>query len=108
MSPWGGDFAYGKGTGSVGAVSSYYYSDKAYPDPDVVETAIYALEKDEALAKAGENGWTKKDAAQLRKIAANLRLYYYRDYNRTPSKGLPSFSTRVEVLPSLPPGTSKG
>jgi hypothetical protein len=29
MSLWGGDFAYGRGTGAVGAVASFYYAGKA-------------------------------------------------------------------------------
>jgi hypothetical protein len=80
MSPWGSDFSYGVGSGSVGAVASYYYEDHVYPDRKVVEHALAEVEKDEPLAMAGAHGWTKKDAADLRKIAGGLRHYLRTDY----------------------------
>ena len=80
MSPWGGDFAYGQGTGAIGAVSSYYYSDKKYPDRKWVERALQAIEEDIPKAEHGAHGWTKSDAKDLRKIAAGLRYYLLHDY----------------------------
>jgi hypothetical protein len=80
MSPWGGDFAYGAGTGAIGAVSSYYYSDKKYPDRAYVERAIAAIDADIPKAEHGAHGWTKSDAKDLRKIAQGLRYYLHLDY----------------------------
>ena len=80
MSPWGGDFAYGQGTGAIGAVSSYYYSDKKYPDRKWVERALQAIEEDIPKAEHGAHGWTKSDAKDLRKIASGLRYYLLHDY----------------------------
>jgi hypothetical protein len=80
MSPWGGDFAYGQGTGAIGAVSSYYYSDKKYPDRKWVERALQAIEEDIPKAEHGAHGWTKSDAKDLRKIASGLRYYLVHDY----------------------------
>jgi hypothetical protein len=80
MGPWGGDFAYGEGTGAIGAVSSYYYSDKKYPDRKWVERALKAIEADVPRAEHGAHGWTKSDAKDLRKIAQGLRYYLRVDY----------------------------
>lgn len=80
MAPWGGDFAYGEGTGSVGAVSSYYYDDKKYPDRAYVEKALKAIEADIPKAEHGAHGWTKADAKSLRTIAQGLRYYLLHDY----------------------------
>jgi hypothetical protein len=80
MSPWGSDFSYGEGSGAVGAVSSYYYSDKKYPDRTYVEKAIKAIEADIPKAEHGAHGWTKADAKTLRTIAAGLRYYLNLDY----------------------------
>jgi hypothetical protein len=80
MSPWGGDFAYGRGTGAVGAVSSFYFSDKVYPDKGIVEEALAEANKLEPQARAGLNGWTKNDATQLRNIVGGLRYYLKNDY----------------------------
>lgn len=80
MSPWGSDFSYGQGSGAIGAVSSYYYSDKKYPDRGWVARALEAIEEDIPRAEHGAHGWTKKDARDLRKIAAGLRYYLHYDY----------------------------
>lgn len=80
MGPWGGDFAYGTGTGAIGAVSSYYYGGKKYPDRSWVEKALSAIEADVPKAERGEHGWTKADAKDLRTIAAGLRYYLVQDY----------------------------
>lgn len=80
MSPWGSDFSYGEGSGSVGAVSSYYYSGKKYPDRKWVERAIQAIEADIPRAEHGAHGWTKADAKTLRRIAQGLRYYLIHDY----------------------------
>jgi hypothetical protein len=80
MSPWGGDFAYGRGTGAVGAVGSFYFSGKVYPEKELVEVAAAELERCAPLAKAGAHGWTKKDARELRTMAAGLRYYLKHDY----------------------------
>jgi len=81
MSSWGGDFAYGEGTGSVGAVSSYYYSGKKYPDRTIVARALKAIEADVPKAEHGAHGWTKSDAKDLRTIAQGLRYYLHHDYS---------------------------
>ena len=80
MSPWGGDFAYGEGTGAIGAVSSYYYSGKKYPDRVWVERALKAIEANVPRAEHGAHGWTKSDAKDLRRIAQGLRYYLLHDY----------------------------
>jgi hypothetical protein len=80
MSPWGGDFAYGQGIGAIGAVSSYYYSGKVYPDRVWVERAIAAIEADVPKAEHGAHGWTKADAKNLRRILQGLRYYLHLDY----------------------------
>ena len=80
MSPWGGDFAYGAGTGAIGAVSSYYYSGKKYPDRAWVVRAIKAIEADIPKAEHGAHGWTKSDAKDLRRIGQGLRYYLIHDY----------------------------
>lgn len=80
MSPWGSDFSYGEGSGAVGAVSSYYYSNKKYPDRLWVERAIKAIETDIPKAEHGAHGWTKADAKDLRRIAQGLRYYLIHDY----------------------------
>lgn len=81
MSPWGGDFAYGEGTGAVGAVSSYYYGGMKYPERRLVERALAAIEADIPEAARGSHGWTPSDANDLRKIAAGLRYYLQHDYS---------------------------
>lgn len=81
MGPWGGDFAYGEGTGAIGAVSSYYYGGMKYPERRWVERALAAIEADIPKAEHGAHGWTKSDANDLRKIAAGLRYYLQHDYN---------------------------
>ncbi len=81
MSPWGSDFSYGVGSGSIGAVGSYYSSGDPYPDKTYVEHAIAEAEKDIPLAEHGAHGWTKKDAKELRTIAAGLRYYLEHDYS---------------------------
>jgi hypothetical protein len=81
MGPWGSDFSYGEGSGAVGAVSSYYYSDKKYPDRKWVSRALKAIEDDIPKAEHGAHGWTKTDARDLRKIADGLRYYLLHDYN---------------------------
>ena len=80
MAPWGGDFAYGQGTGAIGAVASYYYSDKKYPDRQQVARALAAIEGDVLSAERGEHGWTKADVRTLRRIAEGLRYYLVLDY----------------------------
>lgn len=80
MSPWGSDFSYGEGSGAVGAVSSYYYSGKKYPDRAWVEKAIKAIEADIPKAEHGAHGWTKSDAKDLRRIVQGLRYYLIHDY----------------------------
>lgn len=80
MAPWGSDFSYGEGSGSVGAVSSFYISDEVYPDRTVVERAVRAIEEDIPKAERGEHGWTKRDAGQLRSIASGLRYFLRTDY----------------------------
>ncbi|HSX22546.1 MAG TPA: hypothetical protein VLE97_07220 [Gaiellaceae bacterium] len=80
MSPWGSDFSYGEGSGAVGAVASYYYSGKKYPDRKWVERAIRAIDADIPKAEHGAHGWTKSDAKDLRRIAQGLRYYLIHDY----------------------------
>ncbi len=80
MSPWGGDFAYGAGTGATGAVSSYYLSGKKYPDRLWVERALRAIEEDIPKAERGVHGWSKFDVKDLRIIAQGLRYYLLHDY----------------------------
>ena len=80
MSLWGSDFSYGKGSGSVGAVASFYLDDKPYPDRQYVEYAIHEIEKDIPLAEEGKHGWTEKDARELRVILRGLEHFYETDY----------------------------
>ena len=80
MSPWGGDFSYGEGLGSIYAVSSFYHSGKKYPDKRYVERALKEIEKDIPRAERGESGWTTSDAKDLRRIAQGLRYYLIHDY----------------------------
>ena len=80
MSPWGSDFSYGEGSGAVGAVSSYYYSGKKYPDRAYVARSLKAIEADIPRAEHGAHGWTKSDAKDLRTIAQGLRYYLLHDY----------------------------
>jgi hypothetical protein len=80
MSHWGGDFAYGAGTGAIGAVSSFYYSGKKYPDRSMVARSIKAIEADIPKAEHGAHGWTTSDAKDLRRIAQGLRYYLIHDY----------------------------
>jgi hypothetical protein len=80
MSPWGSDFSYGEGSGSINAVSSYYYSGKKYPDRWYVERALKEIEATIPRAERGESGWTKSDARDLRRIAQGLRYYLVHDY----------------------------
>lgn len=77
MSPWGGDSGSGL---PVYAVGSYYYGGHVYPDRMMVERAITTIEGDIPRAEAGAHGWTKKDAAELRRIASGLRYYLRHDY----------------------------
>jgi hypothetical protein len=90
MSPWGGDFAYGEGIGSVGAVASFYSSGKPYPQREYVEKAIRAIEADIPQAQRGMHGWTTKDARELRTIAAGLRYYLAKDYSKGGAAETPS------------------
>ena len=78
MAPWGSDFSYK--AGPVGAVSSLYFAGEIYPDRTMVERALALIEADIVPAMRGENGWTKKDVADLQFIAAGLRYYLARDY----------------------------
>lgn len=80
MSLWGSDFSYGEGSGAVGAVSSFYYDGKKYPERRWVERALTAIEEDIPKAERGEYGWTKSDARDLRRIAQGLRYYLVHDY----------------------------
>jgi len=80
MSSWGGDFSYGRGTGAVGAVASFYHSDKPYPDKGIVREALQEVERLEPLAMHGAHGWTPKDARELRNIAGGLKYYLKADY----------------------------
>lgn len=81
MSKWGSDFSYGKGPGSIGAVSSYYVSDMVYPNRTIVERALAEVEKDIPLAEHGAHGWTRRDAGELRTIAKGLRYFLHHDYS---------------------------
>ena len=87
MFPWGSDFSYGQGSGAVGAVASYYASDKKYPDRLWVERALKAIEADIPMAEHGAHGWTKADVKDLRKIAAGLRYYLVHDYKESGTRG---------------------
>ena len=78
MAPWGSDFSYK--AGPVGAVSSLYFAGEIYPDRTMVERALALIEANIVPAMRGENGWTKKDVADLQFIAAGLRYYLARDY----------------------------
>lgn len=80
MGPWGSDFSYGKGSGSVGAVASYYSSGKAYPEREYVEHAIDEVKKNIPLAEQNKHGWTKKDAGELRTILRGLEHFLDADY----------------------------
>jgi hypothetical protein len=100
MSPWGGDFAYGTGTGAIGAVSSYYYSGKKYPDRRWVEQALSAIEADIPKAEHGAHGWTKADAKDLRMIAAGLRYYLLHDYNGNGSRSHSTVKRDEELYPT--------
>lgn len=80
MFPWGSDFAYGQGSGAVGAVASYYYDDKKYPDRGWVARALEQIEADIPRAEHGAHGWTRSDAKDLRRIAQGLRYYLAHDY----------------------------
>jgi hypothetical protein len=80
MSPWGGDFAYGHGTGAVGAVGSYYYANKPYPQKSMVEDALKEVLRCIPLAKHGAHGWSKKDAKELESIASSLIHFLAVDY----------------------------
>jgi len=80
MYPWGTDFSYGKGSGSVYAVASFYDSGAVYPDAAVVRCALGQVESDAKLADFGAHGWTAKDARELRRIASGLRYWLARDY----------------------------
>ena len=44
--------------------------------------AVQEIERDIPLARRGEYGWTKKDAADLATIARGLRHYLKTDYQR--------------------------
>ena len=92
MSLWGSDFSYGRGSGSVGAVASYYSEGRPYPDSQYVEYAIGEVKKDIPLAERGEHGWTKKDARDLRYILQGLEHFIEADYGRHAPKGAAGFS----------------
>lgn len=79
MSPWGSDMSYGRGSGSIGAVGSFYWDDHKYPDKKFVEYAIEEAERCIPLARAGAHGWTKKDARDLERIAGGLRYWLRKD-----------------------------
>ncbi|HYX21865.1 MAG TPA: hypothetical protein VFA98_13545 [Thermoanaerobaculia bacterium] len=81
MSLWGSDFSYGKGSGSVGAVASYYSSGNVYPEREYVEYAIDEVKKNIPLAEQGKHGWTKKDAGELRVILRGLERFLETDYS---------------------------
>lgn len=81
MFPWGSDFSYGQGSGAIGAVASYYYDGKKYPDRVWVERALKEAETTIPRAERGEAGWTKSDVKELRRIAQGLRYYLIHDYN---------------------------
>jgi len=55
------------------AVGSYYFSDRAYPNPVVVDAAYESVMSLMKQADRGEHGWTKKDGDELRKISAFLK-----------------------------------
>lgn len=80
MSHWGSDFSYGRGSGSIGAVSSFYFDGKAYPDRKYVEYAIDEVKKNIPLAEQGKHGWTKRDASELRVILRSLEHFLEADY----------------------------
>jgi len=100
MSPWGSDFSYGEGSGAVGAVSSYYYSDKKYPDRVWVERAIKAIEADIPKAEHGAHGWTKADAKELRRIAQGLRYYLLHDYSGSAGRSHSTVRRDEELVPT--------
>jgi len=75
MSPWGGD-----GDRGIGPVGSYYYGGHVYPDKSLVENAMRDALRFIPMANEGVYGWTKKDAKDLKKMAAGLRYYLERDY----------------------------
>jgi len=77
MSSWGSDSGSGL---PVYAVGSYYYGGHVYPDPKLVERAIAEVESYIPKAEHGVHGWTKKDAADLRRMASGLRYYLEHDY----------------------------
>jgi hypothetical protein len=80
MSPWGANFTYGEGAGSIGAVSSYYISGEKYPNRSIVVRALKAIEADILSAEHGAYGWTKAYVKDLQTIAQGLRYYLHLDY----------------------------
>jgi hypothetical protein len=80
MSPWGGDFSYGRGAGTVGAVSSFYSSGKTYPDKKIVDEAFSETERLRSLARHGAHGWGPKDVKTLDRISKGLLYYLNHDY----------------------------
>ena len=56
------------GTDGIYAVGSFWYTGQDYPDAKVVESARDALQRMLPKAEAGEHGWTKRDAAELRAL----------------------------------------
>jgi hypothetical protein len=85
MSPWGGDFSYGRGTDAVRAVASFYSSNKVCPDKGFVKEAFAEIVRirdgiDSLSALASFYGWTPKDVLQLRNITGGLKYYLKADY----------------------------
>lgn len=80
MYPWGSDFSYGHGSGSLGAVASYYDSGKVYPDEAIVESALRQVEKDLPLAEHGLHGWGPKEVKELHRISRSLKYFLKTDY----------------------------
>ena len=80
MGPWGSDSSYGRGSGAIGAVGSYYSSGKPYPERKYVEYAIDEVRKDIPLAEQGAHGWTERDAGELRVILRGLEHFLETDY----------------------------
>ncbi len=68
------------GSDPIYAVGSFYIDDRPYPDKGVVENALTALNALEPRARAGEAGWTRRDATELRNIVGGLRFYLKHDY----------------------------
>lgn len=84
MSPFGSDFSYGQGSGSIGAVASYYVNGKTYPDKTVVRRALAQVEDDlskmDSAAFREVTGWGPREARELRNIAGGLKYALKHDY----------------------------